>query len=575
MFERYLASNSDPAIRDLSSLIDLTRNTLLDYREWVFCHYSNDAARKGYKSLAASLRTLQGKSSSVPGVVRAELEIPFRSLGRRDTDGAATGPYTIDEQAELEAACKKAINSTLERLREGKRLLNQGEDPRENGTFFTPTQRFTTFSTGWEITPNILWYIVHVLKGRMPSASSADGRAEPLLRFLHNGGKATRRPISKTEAYDFLFPNTKDITPFILLLTLKTGLNAESVLTLERDCLQGSEGGMTSVEYKKSRGSHERLARRFSHRGANSPVGIIKTVLQLTQDLVPLAAPNAQNNLWLSHQLIKGEEGNTGNKFSNKADTLDVRHLSLLVNGSLPTKRMRARPGFLEKYDVRGRDGEILRFTFRAARKTEATNQYLRLGSLANVSRRTLKHHGKQAVDTTAIHYLANDATVHVHDAAVRRAQDKTVAGARRIVITSAQPSALEIKDLAEELAVTERKVVAILQGEQDLFIASCKDFYNKPNGRPNTPCDEVWKCFECANGLWTTRILPRLIKFLWFIEDQKLLLSAEDWIFKFSVPYAAIMKDILPRFQTRIVEWAKAEARELPFYVPPNIKDM
>lgn len=567
-FEQFLSTHRDPSIRDISSLHALRRETLIEYRSSLYTRFQSDTARKTYRGLVASLLLLRGEASPLPGVVRADLEIPTKALLPGGYASTAISPYTSDEQAALEAVCKIAINGTIERLNEGKRLLSQGKNPQKNGV--TPSSgRLLEFSTAWESIPNILWYIVHVLKGRMPSAYPIEASLAPLVRFLRN----KRSPIRKKDAFHLLYLHSSDIVPFIALVSLKTGLNAESILTLERDCLQGSEGHMTWVKYKKSRGTHEVLTRKFSHRGANSPVGLIKVVLQLTEDLVALAAPEVKKSLWLSHQLKKGQKDKSRNDFTNKGDVLELSHFNILMNGGID--KGERRQGFLEKHNVRGKDGEILRFSFLAARKTEATNAYLKHGNLANVSKKILKHHGKEALTTTAVHYLANDATHHVHDAAVRSAQDRAVSDARINVITNDQPEKSEIKRLSKELRVPEKKVIAIVNGEQDVFIASCKDFYNKPGGKPDTACDDPWTCFGCSNGLWTSRILPRVIKFLWFMDEQRNLLTHADWVTKFSIPYGAITQQILPRFQARTIEWAKAEAEVSPFYVPTRLREL
>jgi len=52
-------------------------------------------------------------------------------------------------------------------------------------------------------------------------------------------------------------------------------------------------------------------------------------------------------------------------------------------------------------------------------------------------------------------------------------------------------------------------------------------------------------------------------------------LLTPQDWHNKFALPYTVIQKDILPRFQTRTIEWAKAQAKDTPFYVPPHLKEI
>lgn len=571
IFERYLVSNCDSSINNLKSLSEITREILIDFRSWMHTNYSSETAGKSYRIIANLLISLQGERSPVRGVLSNDLEIPLRSLRVHGANSSNVNPFTRDEETAIVQACQKAINATLTRLSEGQKLLSKGVDPRiKENPPRDGNPHFMKYGYGWDSIPNILWYIVHVLDGNMPNTHHSEAASEPLLSVLGSPEK----PISKSQAFEYLYPKNEDIVPFIILLSLKTGLNAESLLNLNRDCLQGSEGGMTFIQYRKSRGSHEVMRRKFSHRGVNSPVGIIKAVLRMNEMLVTKASTENKNVLWLAYQFRKVKENGSSTKFTNKIDTLSSRYLRCLINGKT-IQKSKTCLGFMQKHEIYGHDGNLLVFTFLAARKTDATNEYLRHANLANVSKKKLKHHGPQGMQTTAFHYLTNEATHHVHNQAIRGAQDKVVAEARNILVTSEHPDDKEIASLAYSLAESEDRIESIIQGKQDVFIAACRDYYNRPNGAKNTPCSDPWACFGCSNALWTARILPRLYKFLWFMDEQKLFLDITDWGNKFGLPYRVITKEILPRFQPRVIEWAKSEAKEIPFYIPAHLREV
>ena len=562
-FARYLDEHKDGAVCSMGTLAQLTREILIDFRSWLRNHYSVETANKTYVRIAKHLVVLQGEKSPVPGAVPSNLEIPTRSLGGASASGSVQ-PYTFDVQTAIEQACKKEINEVLERLQRGKKLLAAGQDPR-----LFATDNTNHFNHAWEDKGNLLWYIVNVNGGRpLSKTGKVSDRARSY--FLSETWQTTRKHqcdqfAGYGEALRHLYPFVADMSPFILLLTLKTGLNAESVLTLKRDCLKGVNGTKTGVEYTKTRGTHETMVRWFSHKGTSSPVGLIKTVLGITAHFLALADPKDQDKLFLAYG--KGNHG----KYAGKISAVSRANLLNILNG----RRDYDKAGFFERHNLRDSARKIVRFDFRAARKTEATNAYLKHGSLANVSKKNLKHHGKSALNTTAFHYLTNDATHHVHTQAVRNAQDKLVQAARGAVILDVDAkSKKKITVLAKKLSESEEKIIALLSGEQDVFIAACRDFYNRPDDVPNTPCSDPWSCFSCANAVWTSRILPRLIRFKNFMEEQRKLLSPTDWHDKFVVPYSTIQNDILPRFQTRTIEWANIEARDIPFYVPTHLRN-
>lgn len=135
-FEIFLATHSDPLITQLSSLTLLTRELLVDYRAWLFRELKPYDARKAYRSLIKSLLALRDKMSPWPGMVKDDLIIPTKSLLPSDYGSSSIGTYTKDEQAILEFSCKSSMNSTIERLNEGKRLLDEGQDISLYTSFF-------------------------------------------------------------------------------------------------------------------------------------------------------------------------------------------------------------------------------------------------------------------------------------------------------------------------------------------------------------------------------------------------------------------------------------------------------
>ena len=557
-FAEYLDKHEQPAVRNMGSLAELTHETLLDYRKYINERYTSSGAANLYRFLALLLLLLQGTKSPMPGSVPADLEIPLRALRAKEEDVETTQPYRNEDEAAIIAACKKEINQVLERLEQGKKMLAEGKDPRLDGVL---RRGKTVYTTGWENNANLLWYIVHVLQPKQPLEP---GQKDMLVRYIAENSRRTHKTFeNRTQLYQWLYPHAPDLVPFIILLSLKTGLNADSIMDLKRDCIIGTRGDKTVIQYTKGRGSHELMTQAFSHKGAASPVGIIKTVLEMTSCMVPMASLEAKNFLWLACQHVTSVKG-------QKVSPLSQQYFYHLTNGTADVGSP-----FMERHGIRDEHGNVLAFGFKEGRTTHHTAAYVKSGNLAWISQKKLRHHGRRGVNTTAFHYLSNNATEPLHNRAIRHAQDRTVQEARRVVITDEKLEKDDLATLARQLSESEDKLLSVLSGEQDVFIAQCLDFYNKPGGAPNTPCADPWQCFTCKNALWTSRILPRLIKFSWFMEEQQKLLTPQDWHNKFALPYTVIQKDILPRFQTRTIEWAKAQAKDTPFYVPPHLKEI
>jgi hypothetical protein len=104
-FGKFLATHADPSVRELSSLNALKRETLIDYRAWLFRELAASDAGKTYRSFARLLLTLREETSPWPGVVAPDLEIPTKALLPRDYGSTAVSPYTKCQPPEHETCC--------------------------------------------------------------------------------------------------------------------------------------------------------------------------------------------------------------------------------------------------------------------------------------------------------------------------------------------------------------------------------------------------------------------------------------------------------------------------------------
>src|SRR3546814_4162686 len=74
----------------------------------------------------------------------------------------------------------------------------------------------------------------------------------------------------------------------------------------------------------------------------------------------------------------------------------------------------------------------------------------------------------------------------------------------------------------------------ALLNGEQDVWLASCGNFYSSPFASAGTPCPTpFWACLDFRNAVMTAGKLPAILPFPSFVDAQRLGLSAAAWTAK------------------------------------------
>jgi hypothetical protein len=118
--------------------------------------------------------------------------------------------------------------------------------------------------------------------------------------------------------------------------------------------------------------------------------------------------------------------------------------------------------------------------------------------------------------------------------------------------------------------------VVPLLDGDQDVWLASCAGFYASPHGPPGEPCPQpFWGCLDCGNAVITARKLPAILAFLTFIEAEREGLTASDWHAKFGHAFVRITSQVLPAFSETVIAEARAtlSLSPSPLYLPPEAR--
>jgi hypothetical protein len=529
-FTTYLDEAMPVANKKEVRLKDITSELFAGYYTW--CHdrkgFKTATRSKAYHGIRRLIEYHQDANSSL-------VADDFAAIGKSPTrfvqyDNAEV--YSDLEIDEMLDVCRTEINKVLQRLKLGESYLKVGVDP---------TDKKIRSTLPWGKIENILWYIKYKLNGRILTREEYKIQGHyQLLNVLC--GTRPEYQWRKTEVYSYLYPSRYDLLPFLIMLSIKTGLNKESISSLKRDCID--EATKTDVSFKlkfsKSKTHTTYDARRFSCNGRFSVYQIVKEVLRITDPLVPYADEPHRNFLFIGvvNNAIKG----TVKPFTDGAYLTDM----------LNTKNSR---GWLYSHGL----GHI-RYEFDRMRETWATRRYKETGNLGKVQKE-LRH---KYIGTSALHYIDGEATRDIHEQVLVDVQndlifDGTVKGDQNESLVHQDDNQIDFRDERVK--------------EQDVFFASCKDFYNRPGGERNTPCDQPWSCFTCKNGVWTSSILPRVIAFYNFIEDQKSVLPLIDWESKFGVPYLIIRNHILPKFKKETLAWAEREAIVTLKYIPNSIR--
>lgn len=527
------------ALPDGFRMVDITYDFLLDYRAFLHVSSTEFKSELRRRRFGNILRLLE--AGQAVGLAQADFMPPRNFAHGRDSN--RTQPYTAGDALDFESVCRTHIRELLARLEKGKVLLAAGGDPRGRIKKRVPTSegmdKQAPSERRWVQMPNILWYVVNVMDGKYLKRSE-------LLAGRHSSFNNAMMgcwdsPYRKGDVYSLLYPLTSDLIPFIILLAKKTGRNESSILGLTRDCLQ-EIGGRFVLWYEKNRGGARKYNKNIDNEGPFSPVALIKMLLQVTQPLVRHALLDDQRYLFLG-LTIDGHG----------------REPVKSLNPSYITFQMNRDGGWCDQRGLTDEHGKPLRVSLKRWRVYYLTNRYKRTGQLSKVSR-----DAAHTLGTTTVDYVANDATRHIHEQAVRNGLQEARALARPKILTDVLPEGAAIV-LGTDKVTAEQ----ILRGEQDVLFASCKDFYNRPGGQPNTPCDKPLGCFICSNAIITRHVLPRVVALRDFIQQSRNELSNEDWNSKFGQVWHTLIHEVIPRFPVEAIAEAERLAQAQILYIP------
>ncbi|HLW01597.1 MAG TPA: hypothetical protein VKT82_23270 [Ktedonobacterales bacterium] len=416
----------------------------------------------------------------------------------------------------IRTVCKKEIPRIVQRITvEGEELLALGQDPEVDG---------------WKKPQNVLWAIAQ--HGMVASRN-------------------VKPPLQLKRLYPLLYPSLRDLVPFWVLLTLTTDIPIESLKDLKIDCLKNATKDSVEVRYLKRRAhGHEWQTVRVRDGGIFTPGGLIRLLIKITQRIRTHLNTDV---------LCLG--------FYNSLQT-SLLHIGRGL-GSPIIKR------FTLDHDLRDEQGKPLELHLTRLRKTRRAERYVATqGNLEDFS---------GTIHTLAVagdHYGDIPALRQAHEDTIERALQVAYREATSTILTPAdeQELLLDPAKAPERLGIATQQVAEILTGEHDLWLASCKDFFDSPFGTRGTGCPvPYWGCLDCPNAVITSRKLPAILAFLNFLVRERDVLPEVEWAARFGHSFQRIVHQILPAFPEAIIASARAIAasQEDLIYLPPNLQTL
>jgi hypothetical protein len=502
-FVRFLSGRLSPQGGQLS-VSDLTPQDLDSFEEHLRAQATHEESASPYMRMVVLVRLLRWWLETSPErlsvALKARLTYIANGSAGRSTPRDSYSGYITDA---LRAACLKDIPQVTERLTvQCEQQLAAGRDPD---------------IYGWEDSHNVVWYIAN--NGVISSHTVANNRW-----YKASGGLE--------EIHAQVFPTSRDLVPFLVLLALSTDIAIESLKELHTDCLQNPANGTVEIHYLKRRAHpQEWKTERVRDGGITTPGGIIRLMLRLTQRA---RTHFATTRLWIAFGQGR------------------------LYLPRFPVTHERSPIGrFVTDHELCDEQGKPLILHLLRLRKTRRAERYvLGHGQLEDLAR------GVHTPHVAGDHYADIPALRHIHEATIAQALEEALQQTMAHLLLPAEEQRLRDHptSVPASLPLEPEQVEALLAGEQDVWVAGCANFYASPFGKPGLACPvPVWGCLECPNAVITSRHLPTILLFLNRLLAERECLEERAWAIQFGRAYARIVQQILPAFPPGVVTAARA----------------
>ncbi|MFE4514874.1 hypothetical protein ACFRMQ_11870 [Kitasatospora sp. NPDC056783] len=463
------------------------------------------------------MRRLSDKESVLsPVMVRRLTYIaagPVGSYAPRDAY-----PPNIVEQ--LRKAARVDLDHAVRRLTlDGPALLTQGQDPR---------------TAGWDSDANVLWEI-HRSEGRFTRQQLAQ-LVGGTLADKHSPGRLAQ----------LLYPTSHDLFALLLLFCLEIGMELEAARELTSGCLKNPNRGYVQVEYlKRRRHAQEWNTIRVRDGSPNSPGGLLRLALRLT---APVREVTGSPALW---------------QFRTKN--------GILSTGLSPGTGSHMAQSFVSVHGLTN-EGQPLDLCLSRLRKTYKAAVYKVTGGRMSAF---VQGHSP---DVAAAHYADIPSLRDLHEQAVVDGLQDALSDAQAPTILTPQEEAHLVQhpmDSDELLGIAAEDLPPLLSGESDLWLSSCRSFFDSPFSTKGKPCPvSFFACLGCGNAVITRRKLPAILAFLNHIEAERARTPAAEWAARFGKAHRQILQLVIPSFSEGDVLSAKAiaESSEPLLFLPHNL---
>ena len=334
------------------------------------------------------------------------------------------------------------------------------------------------------------------------------------------------------DASRLLHITTDELAAALVLLGIKTGIEPESLVELDRRCVPDRpDAGSVPLAYIKRR-AHASPNRVASVRDGplNTPGGLLRLVAQLTAHS---AAVLGTDRLFA----CLGARGP-------------------IIAGPGPTLNFALRR-FMARHEVIAPDGtRVATIDRRRLRKSHKRDRYLSLGGVLS------DFADGHSAEVAGRHYADIPSLRHLHEATVEQALGDALAVARPRVLPTAELARLAAGPPEPANRLGQDVAARIVSGEADVFVASCTDITHSPFGAPGPVCPSPFSgCFSCPNAVFTARRLPAVIAYQHHCEAEAKRWPATEWQRRYGEAYRVIVDEILPAMTDEEVALASAQA--------------
>ena len=414
--------------------------------------------------------------------------------------------YSPAETSKLRAACRADVLTIIDRLTvTGEQRLATGCEPD---------------GRGWRVAENVMWHI------------DRHGPITPFRAPPAPGPNCTRASASPTCTACSIRRGPTSCRS-CCCWRWRAASSSRRARTCGRTASATTAGGRVEVHYRKRRaGTHQWRSLWVRDAGMYSPGRLIRIVLRLTRR----ARAHAESDrLWLAVH---------GHRLGSP---------SFAVSSKLFA-------GFVARRGLRHDDGRPLGLQPARLRKTYKAGRYLITeGQLPDFAG------GSHTQAVAGNHYGAIEALRPFHEAAVERALIEAVAAGRSCTVLTAEEEEVLAADpalAATILGIAPAQVQAFLGGEQDVWLSSCRDFFDSPFGTPGSACPTpFWACLGCTNAVITTRKLPALLSFLAHMLEARTTDAGGALGRHLRRGPSPAHRHVLPRFPPAVIAAARAAA--------------